>query len=208
MDSAGFGDIVSGLFGGEGDGRTAGLLMAAGIALLTMIMLRRVWKRRGATPSGGERLSAKERVARASELAGGRGAARPRETLEQLMVEVQELTRVCAAQMENRALRLEKLIREADERIRRLEQLEGRGGSELPRGVEFGGRAVGARTVGAVSAPGRAQGVSSLLVQDDVDPVTRRVYGLADQGLTPVEIAGKLEEQVGKVELILALRGH
>jgi hypothetical protein len=47
-----------------------------------------------------------------------------------------------------------------------------------------------------------------LLVQDDVDPVTRRVYGLADQGLTPVEIAGRLEEQVGKVELILALRGH
>lgn len=206
MDSAGFGDMVSGLFGGGGDGRTAGLLMAAGIALLTLVMLRRLWKRRSGQKkkaAGGERLSARERMARAGE------ATRPRETLEHLMVEVQELTRLCAAQMENRALRLEKLIREADEKIRRLEGLKGGGESRIAGGVEFGGRAFHARAVGGdTRVPEHAGGVSSLLVQDDVDPVTRRVYGLADQGLTPVEIAGKLEEQVGKVELILALRGH
>ena len=39
------------------------------------------------------------------------------------------------------------------------------------------------------------------------DPLTTTVYELADAGHGPVEIAQQLEEQVGKVELILALRG-
>lgn len=42
--------------------------------------------------------------------------------------------------------------------------------------------------------------------RSDLDPLTRAVYDLADTGCTPVEIAKELQEQVGKVELILALR--
>ena len=38
------------------------------------------------------------------------------------------------------------------------------------------------------------------------DPLTEEIYELADAGRTPVEIAQHLAEQVGKVELILALR--
>ncbi len=38
------------------------------------------------------------------------------------------------------------------------------------------------------------------------DPVTVAVYEHADAGRTPIEIATELDEQVGKVELILALR--
>lgn len=43
---------------------------------------------------------------------------------------------------------------------------------------------------------------------EPADPLTRSVYELADSGRSPVEIARKLDEQVGKVDLILALRGR
>ena len=39
-----------------------------------------------------------------------------------------------------------------------------------------------------------------------LDPLTEAVYEQSDNGLTPVEIAQQLDEQIGKVELILALR--
>ena len=39
-----------------------------------------------------------------------------------------------------------------------------------------------------------------------VDSLTLAVYERADAGRNPIEIARELEEQVGKVELILALR--
>ncbi len=38
------------------------------------------------------------------------------------------------------------------------------------------------------------------------DPLAMQIYELADQGHSPVGIAQQLDEQVGKVELILALR--
>jgi hypothetical protein len=39
-----------------------------------------------------------------------------------------------------------------------------------------------------------------------VDPLNQQVYELSDEGLPPVEIARQLNQQTGKVELILALR--
>jgi hypothetical protein len=38
------------------------------------------------------------------------------------------------------------------------------------------------------------------------DPLNQQIYELADEGLAPVEIARRLEQQTGKVELVLALR--
>jgi hypothetical protein len=38
------------------------------------------------------------------------------------------------------------------------------------------------------------------------DAQKRAIYDLADQGLTPEEIAGRLGQHAGKVELVLALR--
>jgi hypothetical protein len=186
--------------------------MAAGIALITFLMLRRLWRRRKRERAGAE---THPRLSRQTPT-GQSATARGRETLDHLMVEVQELTRLCAAQMENRALRLEKLIREADERIARLEALEhatrsadpwdaGRGG---PPSLRYDNPRPHAPSGASTSARPSQGGRASLLAEDDMDPLTRRVYTLADQGLTPVEIAGRLEEQVGKVELILALRGH
>ncbi len=40
----------------------------------------------------------------------------------------------------------------------------------------------------------------------EVDPLTAEIYRLADQGLSHIEVARRLNQHVGKVELILALR--
>lgn len=131
-----------------------------------------------------------------------RNAARPsaRQWIEQVKtvrqrsddVEVQaadlmETARRLSAQLDNKAQRLETLIRQADERIAAM--------SASPR----------ADIHRATEAPAEPRPPASSAPREP-DPLTRTVYELADQGRTPLEIAQELDEQVGKIELILALR--
>ena len=101
------------------------------------------------------------------------------EPTEAVLRDATELANLLAAQMDRQAGRLEQLINEADARIRRLERL--------------------AATAEAVAArpPTRP---------DATDPLNRQIYALADDGMPTVEIARQLQQQTGKVELILALR--
>ena len=57
-------------------------------------------------------------------------------------------------------------------------------------------------------APGRLLEVARVnrLLREPADPVSRRSYELADEGRDALDIARSLDEQVGKVQLILALR--
>jgi hypothetical protein len=100
--------------------------------------------------------------------------------LESVAADARELGAHLAAMLDEKAARIERLIAEADERIRHLE----RAPAEPPRPAAF---------VETRPAPG-------------VDPVSRQVYELADKGLPSVEIARRLGQLTGKVELILALR--
>ncbi len=101
--------------------------------------------------------------------------------------EMEDLARRLAAQLDDKAARLEVLLRQADERIEAL-------GTAVPGGA---GQSRGTRNSGP--RPRAADPRSS-------DPLARAVYEHADAGLTSIEIAQELDEQVGKVELILALR--
>jgi hypothetical protein len=112
-----------------------------------------------------------------------RGRQRGRDSLDGVMVEAEELARRLAAHLDNKAARLEILLDEANATIARLEQAASTGSA--PR------RQVGADFTPAGGAP---------------DPIVRNIYRLADAGKAPLEIATELEEQVGKVELVLALR--
>lgn len=195
--------------------------------------------------------------------AASRSAADPtgphRQRLDSLMVEVQELTRVCAAQVENRATRLETLLRDADDLVRRLEaatrQAEAaaeraqapavarqharpqavgptrHSRTDAARDELLAGAydddqyddhpshddddfarahapatvaAAGARSSAALTARAHAERRNPNDVP--VEPLTVRVAELADAGLSAPEIARHLGEQIGKVELILALR--
>lgn len=142
---------------------------------------------------------------------GKASAAAPKR--DQLAGDIEELTRLCAAQLDKRAARIESLLERADVAIARLEELgddlaesaSAEGQTRLGvRRVRHGGGARRAESGASISSdsPGAGAGKGAT----EVDPLAREVYQLADSGKSPVEIASALEEQVGKVELILALR--
>jgi hypothetical protein len=113
-----------------------------------------------------------------------------------LASDLEELTERLANQLDVKAERVEGLIAAADERIRLLERLQ----MELPQATGVDPRLVEPRhrvrhETGLVGA-GEAS----------VEASHREVYELSDAGLSPVEIARRLDRHTGQVELILNLR--
>ena len=105
-----------------------------------------------------------------------------RRSVESTVVEAEELVRRLAAHLDQKSARLEVLIQQADERIAQL--------------------AGHADAAPSVYAPRPESHVEPKFV----DQTSQDIYRLADDGLPPIEIAQRLSEGVGKVELILALR--
>ncbi len=156
-----------------------------GIGVLLMISIRSKIARRNA-----DRPSPREMIEQL------KAAGRQRGVSQSASAELLESARGLAAKLDNKAARLEVLIQQADERISLMSQLSGTGGvahdgPSLTRAAEPDR----ARTPVAASAP-----------RLSLDPLTRSVYELADTGFQPLQIAQELDEQVGKVELILSLR--
>jgi hypothetical protein len=100
----------------------------------------------------------------------------------ELVADMKELTERLAEELDRKAARLEKLIAAADERVRRLEA----GLVRETRVVE-------------VKPEARRRDVG-------IESAHREVYELADAGLSALEIATKLGQPTGQVELILNLR--
>ena len=90
------------------------------------------------------------------------------------------------------------LLQEADERIAQLSEVKG-------AGLSAAGDSVVGRE-GAFGGPDPGPFKPSHDAPRPLDPLTQGVYELADTGRSPLEIAQQMDEQVGKVELILALR--
>jgi hypothetical protein len=154
------------------------LMMMAGVALITLVLminLRKKYRKggRAASADSQEQLTSREKIERIKQTAG------MKDDLRSMMVELEDLTRRFGSQLDARAMKIEKLLREADERVKQLEQLTG-------------------QTVSR-----RAEPMSE---QPEPDDLTRKVTRLSDQGKGPGEIAAALEEHIGKIELILALR--
>jgi hypothetical protein len=125
-------------------------------------------------------------------LGGNAGPARGKvgaEELRTLLDHADELAEGLANDLDARAARLENLIRQADDRLARLER--------AGRGTRVGGNPVASMAAGLIEPNTSAMGD---------DPMTREIYRLSDDGLPPIEIAQKLSQHTGKVELILALR--
>lgn len=101
-----------------------------------------------------------------------------RDPVERLMAEATELCQRLATQMDAKAAVLEALIDRADEAATRLERARSAGSPP--------------RTPGAVPNP--------------EEPMQRRVFELADQGLSSRDIAAKVGQPQGHVELMLNLR--
>lgn len=118
-----------------------------------------------------------------------------RNDLESLMVEIEQLAKRVGSQLDAKAMRVERLIDDADLRIAQLQKAmqEQHNGSGQPPTA----------TPDPTPPPPPAAPPTP---ETSVDPLTAEIYKLADQGQAPVEIAKQLDEHTGKVELILALR--
>jgi len=110
--------------------------------------------------------------------------------MEEVMAQLEQFSRETRARIDNRFAKLEAVIRDADQRIDRLERLLRRAGGE--NAIEV--------TVDDTSED-TADGPS---MEDD--PRRRAIYALADAGRTPVQIAEETGQSIGEIELILALR--
>ncbi len=156
--------------------------MACAIVLLTISM-----RRRRAQGYGTPRLRPRQR---AEEESARRGM---RDDMEQLLAELQDLSRKISAQIDTKFAKLEAAIADADRRIDALQRLsraaEGRPTVDVIVSDETPSLRPDKATV-SESAPGRHAAV----------------YELHDAGKTPVEIAQALGRTPGEVELILALR--
>jgi hypothetical protein len=198
----------------------AGAMAAAGVALIALVLLVRWTKKRRAAQRlriDEEAQTTKERMRRIAERA--QRDEPQTASLERLMVEAQELTRACAAQLDTRAQRLEQLIRDADDRLARLEEAQ-RGEPARPATQRAAGppsdEALGALGFSADGAslgrvrtrPGAARTTIDRepTAHHEGDPTAQRVHELSQRGYSPVQIAQELGEQVGRVELMLALR--
>jgi len=116
--------------------------------------------------------------------------------------EIAGLSRRLADELDSRADRLEKLMADADVRLARLERLTGTVVHAAPESAHglaevkhYGTSGPGDRTVRSAAA-----------VIAEIDPIALEVYQLADGGVLPVQIAQRLGQHTGKIELILALR--
>lgn len=163
------------------------LLPAAGVALIVASLLMAIRKRRkggggGGGGGGAAGLTAREHLDRLKNTEGMRG------DLESLMVEIEELARRLGAQLDAKAVRLEGLIERAEAAAERLEAAE-RTPPPAP-----------------LPAPRSTPSPPPDSLSPLNDPLTRLVYALADEGLTARDIALRLGEHTGKVELILGLR--
>lgn len=161
------------------------VVAVVGIGVLLMISVRSKIARRNA-----DRLSPREMIDQL------KSAGRHRGDAQSASAELLESARQLAAKLDNKAARLEVLIQQADERISLMSQLSGTGGV-----AQDGPSRTGPAEPDRARTPVAANGPPVSL-----DPLTQSVYELADTGYQPLQIAQELDEQVGKVELILSLR--
>ena len=166
-----------------------GMLMASGVLLLTFWFLVRVRKklRRPGQPIR-RPLGRKPSFADA---ASRRNESSARQSIEAITVEAEELVRRMAAHLDNKSAKIELLIKQADERLEQLQKAVNRS----------------SKTGSAIAYDGADRSDTNVQTHP-IDPTSQNVYQLSDDGLAPIQIAQKLSEGVGKVELILALRDN
>jgi hypothetical protein len=104
--------------------------------------------------------------------------------------------------LDDRAARIESLLAEAKATIGRLEAMRAAPAPESPRPAKS------ARVQREQHEPPVVEVVAREPVESATsDPLRASVYSLADSGADAVAIARQLDEHIGKVQLILALRG-
>jgi hypothetical protein len=175
------------------------LCIAAGATMYVMYRSRRRWK---------DPLSPKK-VVPSTSLSPAQQRAVERQ-MQELLVELSDMSRQITGQLDTRAARLEVLIRQADERIAKLSHAD----STTPSPTTITPvlvPEVSSSTSESSQVPDPAPETDStpmVAIDEIVQPPAahREVYVLADEGSSPQQIADRLSRPRGEIELILALR--
>jgi len=189
-------------------------LPVLGIALILASMFMMMRKRRQQRAS---EPTAREQLQRTNQQQG------MRDDLQSLMVEIEQMAKRLSSQLDSKTVRLEKLLEEADQKIAELDRRQQNHDAAAPsRGPDHHQTertpetAPSSPSHTARPEPDGRRNATHVATSNTVsqaqspgapdDPLTRSVYELADEGKNPGQIASELDEHVGKVELILALR--
>jgi hypothetical protein len=193
------------------------VIMIVGVGVLLTITIRmKIARRNAAIPSAREQIEA---------IKAGSNA---RTDVDAIHASIHDIARTLSAQLDNKAERLEQLIVQADERIAQLGAATTQAKGLKPDASDSFAGTRTPTTAGRVKHEGTQanhQGTAAHKVQGPVakphattapagserepeptDALRRAIYALADGGRSPVEISRELDEHIGKIELILALR--
>jgi hypothetical protein len=192
-----------------GNGMTMLLLVLCATVIMVVLLRRHQFR------STTRREMSRDHVARI------RDQHKLRHSMDELLVELEEVSRRVGAQVDTKFAKLETVIRDADERIARLEHVLGRqgGGGESPghRATRDEPSQSGMSAVGRLPStepaardisrsPEHQPSDSPTTPDESSDPRFRHVYDLIDAGATPIKAAEQLGLPLGEVELILNLR--
>jgi len=180
------------------DETTKWMVIGLGILTLVYVVMRPAFKRK-------DPMSRLSKGQTSSSLAQQRAAERD---MSNLLVELSDMARQITAQLDTRAAKLELLIREAEEKIARLEALSRNG---QPAGVSAvsdspSGDAAYRVDETPEASPAFPRLPAATEPQHQIDARYSQIYQLADEGHSAQEIAHQLGRPNGEVQLILALR--
>ncbi|HNQ22251.1 MAG TPA: hypothetical protein PKK06_04070 [Phycisphaerae bacterium] len=161
------------------------LLVALVVVFTTITLIRTRQKIRERQRDAGESVKARYERLTAEQ--------RQRQDLDQAVLQLDELARQVSALLDTKYAKVEAVLREADRRIAQLNALLQ--ASPGPRRLDLTLDAEPPDALSPVEAPPRGE-----------DPRQAAVYRLADEGKSATEIARQVDQPVGEVELILALR--
>jgi len=128
--------------------------------------------------------------------------------LEQLMIEVEQLAKRFGAQLDAKTMHMEQLISEADRKIAELKQMElaRQNAAKLQQAMASPFDENPSLQTQPQALTPTDESADEPSPQNAEEVLKQSVYELAEQGHDPGEIARQLNEHVGKIELILALR--
>ncbi len=148
--------------------QTPGILFALGMAVLVFVLMRRTYRRVGGRTKDQRAIVEIPRPTVSSTTSMSEN------------VELYETSRALSAQLDNKMIALDVLIRQADERIAELKLLSGE-----------------AETAPQTPSPDTTESPS---------PEDAEIHALAQRGYSPVTIAHRVGQPLDKVEAVLANR--
>jgi len=178
---------------------TPGVESPAGIIAITIGVLTLVWLVL-LKPAKDRRKKRRDPLKRPATSSPQRSLAAERSTerqMQSLVLELEQLSRTMAGQLDAKAAKLEALIAQANDAADRLESASRPAGPEAPPNRLAGELAEAVRNGKSGPAESGLAGLSA----------HRDIYALADAGEPLAKIAQKTKRPAGEVELILALRG-